>query len=181
MSTDQFGLAEGDYIPDPDRDTTLLIDAFYDHLVATLLEYALPSDLTTAMRARQGGLEAANQHLIVDKPPRQIIASQGTETPHAESLRKTQAAPSYPSCSGLRQNADGGTGLGSSAESAGAGRGHFRERAPWLRVHSRKTCGPAVWFQLPGSPGSSAFGARRSDLDWHWGVSILKSQIEDLV
>ncbi|MER7360367.1 L-2-amino-thiazoline-4-carboxylic acid hydrolase [Nonomuraea dietziae] len=70
MSTDQFGLAEGDYVPDPDRDTTLLIDAFYDHLAATLLEYALPSDLTTAMRARQGELEAANQHLIVDEPAR---------------------------------------------------------------------------------------------------------------
>lgn len=70
MSTDQFGLTAGDYVPDPDRDTTLLLDAFYDHLATTLREYGLPGDLVTAMRARQGDLEAANQSLIVDEPAR---------------------------------------------------------------------------------------------------------------
>ncbi|MET8867922.1 L-2-amino-thiazoline-4-carboxylic acid hydrolase [Nonomuraea sp. NPDC004580] len=61
MSTDQFGLAGGGYVPDPDRDTTLLLDAFYDQLS----EYP-----TAAMRARQDELEAANEHLIVDEPAR---------------------------------------------------------------------------------------------------------------
>ncbi|GAA3202531.1 L-2-amino-thiazoline-4-carboxylic acid hydrolase [Nonomuraea roseoviolacea] len=70
MSTDQFGLAGGDYVPDPDRDTTLLLDAFYDHLTAALREHALPGDLVTAMRARQRELEAAGRSLIVDEPAR---------------------------------------------------------------------------------------------------------------
>ncbi|MGN9837502.1 L-2-amino-thiazoline-4-carboxylic acid hydrolase [Nonomuraea sp. H19] len=70
MSTDQFGLAEGGYVPDPDRDTALLLDAFYDHLAAILREHALPGELLTAMRARQEELEAAGQHLIVDEPAR---------------------------------------------------------------------------------------------------------------
>ncbi|MEV0623033.1 L-2-amino-thiazoline-4-carboxylic acid hydrolase [Nonomuraea sp. NPDC050404] len=67
MSTDQFGLAEGDYVPDPDRDTTLLLDAFYEHLRSA---YELPGDLTGAMRARQSELEAANRSMIVDEPAR---------------------------------------------------------------------------------------------------------------
>ncbi|MEW9554175.1 L-2-amino-thiazoline-4-carboxylic acid hydrolase [Nonomuraea sp. NPDC050783] len=70
MSTDQFGLAEGGYVPDPDRDITLLLDAFYGHLAAVLREYALPGEPATAMRARQEELEAANRHLIVDEPAR---------------------------------------------------------------------------------------------------------------
>ncbi|MFI6989963.1 L-2-amino-thiazoline-4-carboxylic acid hydrolase [Nonomuraea wenchangensis] len=64
MSTDQFGLAGGDYVPDPDHDTTLLLDAFYERLATT------DADLTTAMRARQDELEAANQSRIVDEPAR---------------------------------------------------------------------------------------------------------------
>ncbi|GAA3560629.1 hypothetical protein GCM10022419_046590 [Nonomuraea rosea] len=70
MSTDQFGLAGGGYVPDPDRDTTLLLNAFYDHLAAALREHTLSADLTTAMRARQEELEAANKSLIVDEPAR---------------------------------------------------------------------------------------------------------------
>ncbi|MEV0624344.1 L-2-amino-thiazoline-4-carboxylic acid hydrolase [Nonomuraea wenchangensis] len=64
MSTDQFGLAGGDYVPDPDHDTTLLLDAFYGRLATT------DANLTTAMRARQDELEAANQSRIVDEPAR---------------------------------------------------------------------------------------------------------------
>ncbi|MEU6792375.1 L-2-amino-thiazoline-4-carboxylic acid hydrolase [Nonomuraea wenchangensis] len=64
MSTDQFGLAGGDYVPDPDRDTTLLLDAFYERLATT------DADLTAAMRARQDELEAANRSRIVDEPAR---------------------------------------------------------------------------------------------------------------
>ncbi|MGW2148794.1 L-2-amino-thiazoline-4-carboxylic acid hydrolase [Nonomuraea bangladeshensis] len=64
MSTDQFGLAGGDYVPDPDRDTTLLLDAFYERLATT------DADLTAAMRACQDELEAANRSRIVDEPAR---------------------------------------------------------------------------------------------------------------
>ncbi|GAA3684446.1 hypothetical protein GCM10022224_056390 [Nonomuraea antimicrobica] len=70
MSTDQFGLAEGGYVPDPDRDTALLIDGFYQHVAATLREHALPGDLLPAIRARQDELEAANQPMVVDEPAR---------------------------------------------------------------------------------------------------------------
>ncbi|GAA3041948.1 L-2-amino-thiazoline-4-carboxylic acid hydrolase [Streptosporangium longisporum] len=70
MSTDQFGLAEGGYVPDPDRDTTLLLDAFHDRLAAILREHGLPGELTTAVRARQAELEEANRLLIVDEPSR---------------------------------------------------------------------------------------------------------------
>ncbi|WP_431913903.1 L-2-amino-thiazoline-4-carboxylic acid hydrolase [Nonomuraea jabiensis] len=64
MSTDQFGLSGGDYVPDPDRDTALLLDGFYDHLAGE------HGDLVPAMRARHEELEAANRHLIVDEPAR---------------------------------------------------------------------------------------------------------------
>ncbi|MFI6291393.1 L-2-amino-thiazoline-4-carboxylic acid hydrolase [Nonomuraea sp. NPDC050790] len=71
MSTDQFGLADGDYVPDPDRDTAVLIDGFYDHIRAVSREQALPGDLlVTAMRARHAELEAANAHMVVDEPAR---------------------------------------------------------------------------------------------------------------
>ncbi|WP_017556597.1 L-2-amino-thiazoline-4-carboxylic acid hydrolase [Nocardiopsis baichengensis] len=69
MSTDQFGLAEDTYVPDPDRDTTLLLDAFY----AALREHTRPRDLTSALRARQASLEEANRSLIVDAPARQNL------------------------------------------------------------------------------------------------------------
>ncbi|UBU08643.1 L-2-amino-thiazoline-4-carboxylic acid hydrolase [Nonomuraea gerenzanensis] len=69
-AADHFRLAEGAYVPDPDRDTTLLLDAFYDHLAATLPEHGLPARLTTSMRARQRELEAANQSMVVDEPAR---------------------------------------------------------------------------------------------------------------
>jgi hypothetical protein len=70
MTTDQFGLAEGGYVPDPDRDTAALIDGFFDHIAATLREQSLPDDLLAAMRARHEELETANAHLIVDEPAR---------------------------------------------------------------------------------------------------------------
>ncbi|MFI7128956.1 L-2-amino-thiazoline-4-carboxylic acid hydrolase [Nonomuraea sp. NPDC050153] len=64
MSTDQFGLAGGDYVPDPDGDTTLILDGFYGHLARE------HDDLVAAMRARHEELEAANRHRIVDEPAR---------------------------------------------------------------------------------------------------------------
>ncbi|MCF6476573.1 hypothetical protein FAF44_50825 [Nonomuraea sp. MG754425] len=87
MSTDQFGLAEGGYAPDPDRDTTLLLDAFYDHLAATLREHSLPTALTTAMRARQAELEAAGRSRVVDEPARHNLRMTMALVAAYESLR----------------------------------------------------------------------------------------------
>ncbi|GAA2097814.1 L-2-amino-thiazoline-4-carboxylic acid hydrolase [Actinomadura alba] len=70
MATDQFGLADGDYIPDPEQDTALLVDAFFGHIAAALREHALPENLLAAMRARHEELETANAHMIVDEPAR---------------------------------------------------------------------------------------------------------------
>ncbi|MEU6712413.1 L-2-amino-thiazoline-4-carboxylic acid hydrolase [Nonomuraea sp. NPDC046802] len=87
MSTDQFGLSEGDYVPDPDRDTAILLDGFYDHIAAILRAHALPADLVTAMRARQDELEAANQHLIIDEPARYNLRMTVALVAAYESLR----------------------------------------------------------------------------------------------
>ena len=70
MATDPFGAADGGYIPDPDRDTTALVDDFFGHIAITLRQHSLPSDLLDAMRARHEELEADNAHLIVDEPAR---------------------------------------------------------------------------------------------------------------
>ncbi|HEY8481120.1 MAG TPA: L-2-amino-thiazoline-4-carboxylic acid hydrolase [Spirillospora sp.] len=51
------------YVPDPEAETTALIDGFFDHLATTLGD----SDVMAAMRARHEELTAANRHLIVDE------------------------------------------------------------------------------------------------------------------
>ncbi|KAA2259407.1 hypothetical protein F0L68_20910 [Solihabitans fulvus] len=68
MTTDPYGLAEGEYVPDPDRDTAAIVDGFFEHIAGTLREHALPNHLVAEMRARLANLEAANAHLIVDEP-----------------------------------------------------------------------------------------------------------------
>ncbi|AQZ64622.1 unnamed protein product [[Actinomadura] parvosata subsp. kistnae] len=70
MSTDQFGLTGGDYVPDPGRETAALIDGFFEHVAATLRAHHLPAGLLASMRARHAKLESANAHLIVDEPAR---------------------------------------------------------------------------------------------------------------
>ncbi|WP_049556369.1 L-2-amino-thiazoline-4-carboxylic acid hydrolase [Nonomuraea sp. SBT364] len=70
MSTDQFGLADGDYVPDPERDTAALIDGFFDHISTAVRKHALPGGLVTMMRARHAELEKANEHMVVDEPAR---------------------------------------------------------------------------------------------------------------
>lgn len=70
MATLPFGLADGDYVPDPQRDTTFLVDGFFSVIAAALREHALPESLIAAMRARQEELETANAHMIVDEPAR---------------------------------------------------------------------------------------------------------------
>ncbi|WP_158884684.1 L-2-amino-thiazoline-4-carboxylic acid hydrolase [Amycolatopsis anabasis] len=67
MSTDRFGLAEGEYTPDPAKDLTLLLDGFFEHLARAL---ELPADRLGAIRRRHAELEESNAHLIVDEPAR---------------------------------------------------------------------------------------------------------------
>ncbi|MFF5211649.1 L-2-amino-thiazoline-4-carboxylic acid hydrolase [Streptosporangium sp. NPDC000396] len=70
MATDQWKLADGEYVPDPDRDTAVIIDSFFEHVAVTLREHSLPEELIVAMRARHEELEIADADLIVDEPAR---------------------------------------------------------------------------------------------------------------
>ncbi|KAK1179645.1 L-2-amino-thiazoline-4-carboxylic acid hydrolase [Streptomyces sp. NBS 14/10] len=74
MTTDQFEMADGDYVPDPEHDTALLIAGFFDHISATLQKQALPPgelvSAISAMRKRHAELEAANAHMVVDEASR---------------------------------------------------------------------------------------------------------------
>ncbi|MFI0468526.1 L-2-amino-thiazoline-4-carboxylic acid hydrolase [Saccharopolyspora sp. 5N102] len=70
MTTDEFGLAAGDYVPDPARDTAVLLDGFFGHLAETIREHSLPADLVADIRLRHEALETADQHLVVDEPAR---------------------------------------------------------------------------------------------------------------
>ncbi|RCV54029.1 L-2-amino-thiazoline-4-carboxylic acid hydrolase [Marinitenerispora sediminis] len=69
-TTDVFDHGDGGYQPDPDRETTLLLDAFFDHLAGTVRARALAGDLVPRMRARHAELVAANAHRVVDEPAR---------------------------------------------------------------------------------------------------------------
>ncbi|MFI0424319.1 L-2-amino-thiazoline-4-carboxylic acid hydrolase [Spongiactinospora sp. 9N601] len=89
MSPDRFRLSEGDYVPDPDRDTAILLDGYYDHIAAVLRDHALPESLVTEMRSRQAALEAADRHRIIDEPSRHnlrltlaLVAAYEILTPH---------------------------------------------------------------------------------------------------
>jgi L-2-amino-thiazoline-4-carboxylic acid hydrolase len=88
MSTDQFGLAGGDYVPDPERETAALVDGFFGHITAALREHALPENLAAAMRSRHEELQTANAHMIVDEPARHnlritlaVVAAYGSLLP----------------------------------------------------------------------------------------------------
>lgn len=48
------------YVPDPESETTALIEAFYAHL-------GVPEELLAAIKSRHVALLAANQHLVVDE------------------------------------------------------------------------------------------------------------------
>lgn len=58
------------YTPDPEADTTAVIDGFYDHLARSL---DLSSGEIAAMRARQEQLQTSNAHLVVDEPARHNV------------------------------------------------------------------------------------------------------------
>ncbi|WP_194820396.1 L-2-amino-thiazoline-4-carboxylic acid hydrolase [Nocardia sp. XZ_19_385] len=68
MHTDQFGLAGDDYTPDPETDSTAIVDGFFDHIAAARPD--LPADLVAEMRSQLKELEAANADRIVDEPAR---------------------------------------------------------------------------------------------------------------
>ncbi|WP_020669603.1 L-2-amino-thiazoline-4-carboxylic acid hydrolase [Amycolatopsis nigrescens] len=70
MTTDQFGLSDGDYTPDPEKDLALLIEGYYEQLARTLHEHGLDPELLTAIKRRHAELEAANAGLVVDEPAR---------------------------------------------------------------------------------------------------------------
>ncbi|MFC4565898.1 L-2-amino-thiazoline-4-carboxylic acid hydrolase [Nocardiopsis mangrovi] len=70
MDTDRFHLSEGDYVPDPDRDTAAVVDRFFDHLAEMARDRALPADLVPGMRVRHRELENANAGMIIDESAR---------------------------------------------------------------------------------------------------------------
>jgi hypothetical protein len=55
------------YVPDPEADTSAVIEGFYQHLADSL---GLPDSVLTAMDAAHERLLATNSHLIVDEPAR---------------------------------------------------------------------------------------------------------------
>lgn len=65
MPTDRFELA-GDYVPDPEREITALLDGFFGFFAA----HGISAELIGAMRARHEELQQTNAHLIVDEPAR---------------------------------------------------------------------------------------------------------------
>ncbi|WP_214415055.1 L-2-amino-thiazoline-4-carboxylic acid hydrolase [Sphaerisporangium fuscum] len=88
MSTDHYEMTGGDYVPDPEREMTELIDGFFGHISATLRDHSLP-DLIPAIRARHAELETANAHMVVDEPSRHnlritlaLVAGYETLLPH---------------------------------------------------------------------------------------------------
>lgn len=57
------------YVPDPESETTALIEAFHTHLSGA----GVPEELLAAIRSRHTALLAANQHLVVDEPARHNV------------------------------------------------------------------------------------------------------------
>ncbi|WP_067477220.1 L-2-amino-thiazoline-4-carboxylic acid hydrolase [Nocardia amamiensis] len=67
MHTDHYNLG-GDYVPDPSGDATAIIDAFFDHVAATVREHDLDTGLVAEMHSRLEESVAANRHRIIDEP-----------------------------------------------------------------------------------------------------------------
>lgn len=57
------------YVPDPEAETTAIIDGFFEHLRAQ----GTVADVLAAIRTRHTELLATNQHLVVDEPARQNV------------------------------------------------------------------------------------------------------------
>ncbi|MEV2221018.1 L-2-amino-thiazoline-4-carboxylic acid hydrolase [Nocardia vinacea] len=65
MHTDQFGLADDDYIPDADSDSAAVVDGFFDYFAAELPD---SDGLIAEMRTRLTESEAEDAYRIVDEP-----------------------------------------------------------------------------------------------------------------
>lgn len=73
MDTDYFDLTSEDHSPDPERDTALLLDGFFEHLGATLAAHGLPAELLDAARERLAELLVINLPSAVDDQARQHL------------------------------------------------------------------------------------------------------------
>ena len=71
------------YVPDPEAETTALIDAFFEHLRAK----GVSGESLAAIRSRHAALVAANQHLVVDEPARHNLRLTLVAAAAYESLR----------------------------------------------------------------------------------------------
>lgn len=69
MNTDPFPLDSGAYVPDPERDTRLLIDGVFDSVARTVRAHGL-GDPVPEMRARLDELAVRQEHRVVDEPAR---------------------------------------------------------------------------------------------------------------
>ncbi|MFJ9368819.1 L-2-amino-thiazoline-4-carboxylic acid hydrolase [Nocardia sp. NPDC101769] len=70
MNTDPFDIAEDGYVPDPERDLTIILEAFFERIAVTLRENDVPATLLTDMRRLHAELEAASADRVVDEPSR---------------------------------------------------------------------------------------------------------------
>lgn len=69
MDTGRFDHT-GDYVPDPEREITALIDAFFERIRGTLLAHDFPATALPGIRSGYEDLVSANRHQIVDEPAR---------------------------------------------------------------------------------------------------------------
>ena len=77
------------YVPDPESETTALIEAFHAHLSGA----GVAEELSAAIRSRHLALLAANQHLVVDEPGRHNIRLTLVAAAAYELLRPTLGEP----------------------------------------------------------------------------------------
>ncbi|MER7076583.1 L-2-amino-thiazoline-4-carboxylic acid hydrolase [Saccharopolyspora kobensis] len=73
MDTDPFDLTSENHSPDPERDTALLLDGFFEHLGATLAGHRLPAELLGLVRERHAELLVTNLPSAVDDLARQHL------------------------------------------------------------------------------------------------------------
>ncbi|MFC9998720.1 L-2-amino-thiazoline-4-carboxylic acid hydrolase [Nocardia sp. NPDC127526] len=66
MNTDRFDLADGEYTPDPERDSAAVVDGFFAHLGQALRARGVTADLIPDMRTRLRELITENAHRAVD-------------------------------------------------------------------------------------------------------------------
>lgn len=73
MDTDHFDLTSEHHAPDPERDTALLLDGFFEHLGKTLREQGLPAELLGTAQERHAELLVTNLPSAVDDMARQHL------------------------------------------------------------------------------------------------------------